>query len=69
MNKTIASVFILAFSIVAAIILIGVVRNAHPEFLSFYSLLWLGLIVFAFSVLIFISGLLLAKSIEQTASR
>jgi len=65
MSKTILSVFILAVSIIAAVILFGVVRNAYPDFGSFYSLLYIGLIVFGLGVAIFISGLLLEKSIRQ----
>ena len=66
MNKTILSVFILAIAIVATVILYGVVRDAHPEFGSFHSLLYLGLIAFGFGVAIFISGLLLEKGIRET---
>jgi len=65
MNKTIASVFILAVSIILAIILFFVVRDAHPEFGSFYSLLYLGLITFGLGVGIFVSGLLLHQSMKE----
>ena len=65
MSKTILSVFILAVSIVAAVILFFVVRNAYPIFDSFYSLLYLGLIVFGLGVAIYISALMLEKSLKE----
>jgi len=64
--KTILSIFILAVSIVLAVILFFVVRDAHPDFWSMWSLLWIGLIIFGFAVLVFISGLLLEQSIRET---
>jgi len=67
--KTILSVFILAVSIIAAVILYGVVRNAYPEFTSFWSLLYNGLIIFGTGVCIFISGLLLEQSIREAAKK
>jgi len=65
MNKTIISVLILAVSIILAIILFAVVRNAHPEFGSFPSLLYNGLIVFGLVACVFVSGLLLERSVRQ----
>jgi len=63
--KTILSVFILAVSIIVSVILFAVVRDAHPEFTSFWSLLFIGLIMFGLGVAIFISGLLLEQSIKE----
>jgi hypothetical protein len=67
--KTILSVFILALSIVLAIILFIVVREAHPQFTSFWSLLYNGLILFGLCICIFISGLLLERSIKEAAQK
>ena len=69
MNKTILSVFIMALAIILAVILYGVVRNAHPEFGSFYSLLYMGLIVFGLGIALFVSGLLLEKSIKEISGK
>ena len=63
--KTILSVFILAISIVLSVILFGIVRDAYPDFTSFESLLYIGLIVFGLGVAVFISGLLLEQSIKE----
>jgi len=65
MSKTILSVFILGLTIVLSIILFFLVRENHPEWGSFYSLLYMGLIVFGLGVGLFVSGLLLEKSIKQ----
>ena len=65
MNKTILSVFILGISVVLAVILYGVVVSHYPTFGEFYNLLFLGLITFGLGIALFISGLVLEKSLKE----
>ena len=65
MSKTILSIFILAISIVTAVILFGVVRKAYPDFWDFYSLLYIGLIVFGLGLMLYLSGLVLEQGIKD----
>jgi len=67
MNKMILSVFILALSIIAAIILYDIVATKYPDWDSFWKLLYVGLIVFGCGVCLFISGLLLERAINERA--
>lgn len=65
MSKTILSVFILGLTVVASMVLFFLVRDTHPDWDSFYSLLYLGLVVFGLGVGLFVSGILLEKSIKE----
>jgi len=65
MSKVIVSIFVLAVTIIATIILYTAAVARYPDFGSFYNLLFIGLIIFGAGVGIFLSGLLLEQGIRE----
>lgn len=68
MNKTIASAFILALTIILSIVFYNMTVDNYPEFGGFYNLLFLGLTLFFFGVGVFVSALTLGKGIREGKS-
>jgi len=66
MNKAIISVFVLAVTIVLSYVFYTQTVAHYPEFGEFFNLLFLGLTAFFGGVGVFISGLLLGQSVQES---
>jgi hypothetical protein len=65
MNKTIASILILAVTILLTFVFYNLTIANYPEFGEIFNLLFLGLTLFFFGIGIFVSGLLLGQSVRE----
>ena len=66
MTKAVVSVFILAATIVGAILLYTVVLGEYPTFGTFENLVFLGLVTFGLGLGIFISALILDQEMRES---